>query len=80
MFPNRAPAVPIPHTKSAEGTMLLLCVVIPVTASVPAMVTADKALEKDEVPVPCTVRLPVAVVLPWVTTSLKFVTVGIVLI
>ena len=54
-----------------------MCVVIPVTASVPAKVTADVALEKEEVPPPCIIKFPVTVVLPWVTTSPKFVTVGI---
>jgi len=80
MFPNRAPAVPIPQTKSPDGMMLLEWVVTPVIASVPAMVTAELADEKAHVPVPCTVRFPVAVVLPWVTTSPKFVMVGIVLL
>jgi hypothetical protein len=69
--------VPIPQDKSALGMILLECVVTPVTARVPAMVTAEVAPEKEEVPVPWTVRFPVAVVLPWVTTSPKLVMVGI---
>jgi hypothetical protein len=68
---------PIPEIPSEFGIIIPVVVVVPVTASVPARVTADKADDQADVPVPWMVTLPTIWVFPCVTTSPKLLMIGI---